>query len=110
MESPIKMCENWHNIRESCGSQVSNVRLVEEHIVIKITVKHNLSYLPWLQGVVINHLFWQHVSAVQAAIIRSTYRACRKKVQWPTYSMGSHCAHNLYYDKMLLKLQVIVKM
>jgi hypothetical protein len=23
--------------------------------------------------------------------------------------MGSHCVHNLYYNKMLLKLQVIVK-
>jgi hypothetical protein len=23
--------------------------------------------------------------------------------------MGSHCVHNLYYNKILLKLQVIVK-
>jgi hypothetical protein len=31
---------------------------VGKYIVIKITVKHNLSYLPWLQGVVIKHFFW----------------------------------------------------
>jgi hypothetical protein len=29
---------------------------VSKSIVIKITVKHNLSYLPWLQGVVIKNI------------------------------------------------------
>jgi hypothetical protein len=28
------------------------------YIVIKITIKHKLSYLPWLQGVIIKHFFW----------------------------------------------------
>jgi hypothetical protein len=29
--------------------------------VIKTAVKHNLSYLPWLQGVVIKHIFLKNM-------------------------------------------------
>jgi hypothetical protein len=56
-----------------CWTRLEGDASLYSSTVIKITVKHNLSYLPRLQDVVIKRFsLWQHVSAVQVAIIRST--------------------------------------
>jgi hypothetical protein len=52
MTSPDECGNITHN-----GSRSPERPALSESIVIKITVKHNLSYLPSLQGVVIKHFF-----------------------------------------------------
>jgi hypothetical protein len=53
--------------------------LSRKYKVIKITVKHNLNNYPDNRVSLLNvFLLWQHVSTVQAVIIRSKQKACYK--------------------------------
>jgi hypothetical protein len=77
--------------------------------VIKITVKHNLNFYPDNRVSLLNvFLLWQHVSNVQAVIIRSIKKAYYKSTMTQVLN-GIPLRSQLYYIKMLLKLQVIVK-
>jgi hypothetical protein len=54
-------------------------RCVGKYKMIKITLKHSLNYYPDNRVSLLNvFLLWQHVSTVQAVIIRSTQKACYK--------------------------------